>query len=493
VPLLGADALTNTATVDYDSLPGDDDVDRDYNAEDTDTLEIIVPTLVVTKVDDVDPVPAGDVVTYTITITNTGTPDIPANDVIMRDTLPTPTSGLSVELVTPSQGTCSPVAGGVLTCNLGMIASGASATVTVAVRVDPDNAAQTMTNEVSVTSEEGNDEDTDETTDIIREIDLAIEKVVNQEFPVEGDTISYTLTIDNNGPSDATNVVVTDTIPAGITFSRFVPPTLPCVFATGTLTCTFASLAAGDTIEIGIEATVDVGSGGMTINNVGIVDADEPETDTNNNEDDVDITVQAVDLALTKTVDPATPAEGDQITYRLTVVNNGPGNATGVVVTDDLNSIAGISYISDNSASTSTTYDETTGLWTIGNLNVGLSITLEIRARVDAGAATLSQPITNTAIISNVDQTDSDPTNNDDNADITVDGLDLMLEKSVDNAFPQEGDTITYTLRVTNLGTIDATGIEVTDDFAGITGITYVSDDGGGDYDNVSGIWTVGD
>ncbi|MEL6525605.1 MAG: DUF11 domain-containing protein, partial [Chloroflexota bacterium] len=289
VPLLGADALTNTATVDYDSLPGDDDVDRDYNAEDTDTLEIIVPTLVVTKVDDVDPVPAGDVVTYTITITNTGTPDIPANDVIMRDTLPTPTSGLSVELVTPSQGTCSPVAGGVLTCNLGMIASGASATVTVAVRVDPDNAAQTMTNEVSVTSEEGNDEDTDETTDIIREIDLAIEKVVNQEFPVEGDTISYTLTIDNNGPSDATNVVVTDTIPAGITFSRFVPPTLPCVFATGTLTCTFASLAAGDTIEIGIEATVDVGSGGMTINNVGIVDADEPETDTNNNEDDVDI------------------------------------------------------------------------------------------------------------------------------------------------------------------------------------------------------------
>ena len=492
VPLTGVDALNNSATVDYDSLPGDDATDRDYNTDANDTLEIIVPTLIVTKVDDVDPVPAGDVVTYTITITNTGTPDIPANDVIMTDTLPVPSSGLSVQLVTPAQGSCSPVVAGVLTCNLGTIASGASTTVTVALRVNAGNVAQTMTNNVNVTSREGNDEDTDETTDIIRELDLAIEKVVSQSFPIEGDLISYTLTVDNNGPSNASNVVVTDTLPAGVTYVRFVPTTLPCSFGAGTLTCTFPSLAAGNTVEIGIEVTVDPGTGGNTIINTATVSANETETDNTNNSDDAPITVQTVDLALTKTVNPVTPAEGSIISYTLTVVNNGPGNATGVVVTDDLNAIAGISYISNNSNTTGTSYDSATGLWTIGDLDAGSSITLIIRARVDAGASAQAQPIINNATISAVDQTDSNPANNDDDAQITVNGLDLRLEKIVNNAFPQEGDTIIYTLRVTNLGAANATGVQVTDDFAGITGVSYISDNGGGNYNSGTGIWTVG-
>ena len=63
------------------------------------------------------------------------------------------------------------------------------------------------------------------------EADVAIVKSVNDPTPNEGDLITYTLLVTNNGPSQASNVVVTDSLQPGLTFVRFVPTTLPCVFA----------------------------------------------------------------------------------------------------------------------------------------------------------------------------------------------------------------------------------------------------------------------
>ncbi|MAU10680.1 MAG: hypothetical protein CL607_12720 [Anaerolineaceae bacterium] len=503
VPLLGTDALDNTATVDYDSTPDDaqhnDASDRDYDTNANDTLEIIIPTITVTKVDDVDPVNAGGIVIYTITVENTGTPDVPANDVIVTDTLPTPTDGVTVVLVTPSQGTCGPVVGGQLTCSLGTLLSGANATITVRMRVDAANRPQQMTNNVNVTTRQGNDEDADETTDIVDQIDLELDKVVSQTQPAEGDTITYTLTASNNGPSDATNVVVTDTLPSGLTYVQFIPNTLPCVFTDPTLTCTFPTLDALDFVEVGIQATVDTGAAALTqpIVNAAAVIADESggagypdETDNTNNEDTAPITVTTVDLAVVKSVTPTAPSEGDIVTYTIQVTNNGPANATGVVVTDTLP--AGLTYVSNNSASTGTTYAPATGEWAIGDLTIGASIQLEIRARVNAGTA--GTQITNTASLTDVDQTDRDPTNNSDDAVIVVDGLDLEVIKTVNNTIPQEGDTITYSILLRNLGAANGTGITVTDDLNGVTGITYVSHTAPGStsYNPATGLWTVG-
>lgn len=86
------------------------------------------------------------------------------------------------------------------------------------------------------------------------------------------------------------------------------------------------------------------------------------------------------DLELTKTVNNATPLVGQDVVFTLTVTNNGPSNATGVKVTDLLSS--GYTYVSDDSASTSTTYNSTTGLWTIGNVANGATVTLHITATV---------------------------------------------------------------------------------------------------------------
>lgn len=85
------------------------------------------------------------------------------------------------------------------------------------------------------------------------------------------------------------------------------------------------------------------------------------------------------DLSLTKTVSNTNPQDGDIITYTITVTNSGPGNATGVEVTDILPN--GVIYQSNSSSHGS--YNPATGIWWIGNLANGSSATLTISVKVD--------------------------------------------------------------------------------------------------------------
>ena len=498
--------INNTADVNSDTMPANNSVDRNNSTSDTANLNVVIPALVVAKTDNPDPAAPGGPLEYTVTVTNQGTPDVDATGVVLTDELPLE---FQVILVTPSQGTCSPLVGQVLTCALGTIASGNDATITLTGTVDPNTAdGSTLSNTAYVTSVEGNngntggetpddndDERAVEDTLVGRMIDVAITKTVNDTSPNETDLITYTLNVTNNGPSQATDVTVTDTIPAGLTFVRFVPTTLPCTFAAGTLTCTFPTLNAGQTSVIGIEATVDVGTSGTTIDNTASVTANEAETDTTNNSDTATIGIDTVDLQVTKDVSDSTPNEGDTITYTITVRNNGPAPATGIEITDDLNGVNGLTYVSDDSTTTSTTYDSGTGVWTLTGitLDAGDSLSLNVTASVDTGASALAQPLSNTATMTGVDQPDSNAANNSDNADIAVGGLDFSPQKGVDNATPNEGDTIVYSILVTNNGAANATNIVVTDQLDTLN-VTYVSDTSASTsttYSAGTGTWTI--
>lgn len=105
------------------------------------------------------------------------------------------------------------------------------------------------------------------------------------------------------------------------------------------------------------------------------------------------------DLSLTKNVDDSSPDNwGDQVVYTLTISNDGPKDATGVVVTDPLPS--GVSYVSDDGGGA---YDSTTGLWTVGPLTNGNSATLHITATAQPTASW-----ENDAEVTASDQYDSD-------------------------------------------------------------------------------------
>ena len=82
---------------------------------------------------------------------------------------------------------------------------------------------------------------------------------------------------------------------------------------------------------------------------------------------------------------------------------------------------------------------------------------------------------TNTATITDADQFDPDTGNNTASTTLTPQQSDLALSKSVSNAAPNVGDTITYTVTLRNNGPDAATGVQVTDLLP--TGVTFVSDD----------------
>ena len=192
------------------------------------------------------------------------------------------------------------------------------------------------------------------------------------------------------------------------------------------------------------------------------------------------------DLAVTKSVDNGAPDEGDTIQYTITITNNGPKETTGVEVTDDLPT--GVTFDSVDSVSRGA-YDAAADVWTVGALAAGDSAMLVINVTVDAGATALS-PITNTATVTARDQADPDSANDSGSVDIIV-GATISVTKTVDVSNPNEGGTIKYTIRVTNIGTTPVSGVAVTDFLP--VGISFVSATASlGAYNAGTGIWAVG-
>jgi uncharacterized repeat protein (TIGR01451 family) len=201
-----------------------------------------------------------------------------------------------------------------------------------------------------------------------------------------------------------------------------------------------------------------------------------------------------IDVELTKTVDPASVLVGAETTFSVSLVNQGPDPATGVVVEDRLP--AGLTYVSHSGDGS---FDPATGLWTIGDAPVGEIFTLDLVVTVDAAGE-----YTNVAevIEHNEDDVDSTPGNGTDNEeddwdDATVIAvlpppeIDVELTKDVTPAAVQVGDETTFTVSVLNRGPDPATGVVVTDTLP--AGLTYVSHTGDGAFDSDTFVWTIGD
>jgi uncharacterized repeat protein (TIGR01451 family) len=190
----------------------------------------------------------------------------------------------------------------------------------------------------------------------------------------------------------------------------------------------------------------------------------------------------AADLALAKTVSNATPNTGDTITFTVTLTDKGPAGATNVSVGDLLP--AGLSFVS--ATPSQGTYSSTSGAWTVGTVTTGTPQTLQIRATV---VSVITQ--TNTATITGADQFDPDTTNNTASVSETPQQADLALAKTVSNATPNVGDTITFTVTLTDKGSDPATNVVVADLLP--AGLSFVlATPSQGTYNSTTGAWTVG-
>ena len=412
--------------------------EHDYNLANNEASKAInVPKaadLAVTKVVNITNPNFADLVKWTITVRNLG-PDA-SSGVKVSDILP---SGLVYQSSTASLGSYS---NGVWT--IGNLAKGASASLSIVSKVNKTGAIK---NTASVT---GNEYDIDKTNNnaeasinVANAADLAVTKTSNVTSPNYGDLVKWTITVKNNGPSTATEVVVSDVIPNGLVFRSSNGNYAGGKWSVGTL-----NVGQSKSLEI-ITLVNKTGN----IKNTASVTGKEHDYNLANNEASKAINVpKAADLAVTKVVNITNPNFADLVKWTITVRNLGPDASSGVKVNDILPS--GLIYQSSSASVGS----YSNGVWTIGNLAKGASVSLNIVSKVNKTGA-----IKNTASVSG-NEYDIDKTNNKAEASINVaNAADLAVTKTSNVTSPNYGDLVKWTVTVRNNGPDVANDIVLTD------------------------------
>lgn len=351
--------------------------------------------LVATNADTPDPVNPGGTITYTQTITNNG-PDT-ATSVSFSQTLP---AGVTFQSLTSPPGwSCN-----ALNCTIASLANGGSASFTLVVNVTA--ASGTITDTVTASSNtfdptSGNNSATAVTTIVAAaSADLTITKTTNATFAPAGSQFHYTISLHNNGPDAASNVVMTDTLPSSLLFRSITQPagfscTTPPIGATGTITCNSATMANNATATFTLTVEVATGATGTIVNNAGVSSATNDPVSGNSGASAGAVPTGAAvaDVVITKTTGTTTATTGSQFAYTITVTNNGPSPATSVVVTDTLP--AGLQFVSAT-PSQGTCNASSPVTCNLGTIGVTASATITLTVQVTGTSGTVA----NTASVS---------------------------------------------------------------------------------------------
>lgn len=275
--------------------------------------------------------------------------------------------------------------------------------------------------------------------------DLQLNKSSNLINANYGDIVIWTLKITNNGPNVGTGIRLKDLIPDGLII-------LSCDdenYNKKTGILNIDSLNMGESKIINIKTLVN--KTGTFINEAS-VSGNEYDWDLKNNNDSAGINVNpSADLAVKILVNDTNPKFNSLVKWTLRVTNNGPDEATGVVVCDLLSK--DLIYLSSTG-----NYDVKSGLWNIETLESGKSVSIDIVTLVNK-----TGKIANDASVSGKEY-DWNLSNNYDNKSIAVDVCaDLAIKKLVNDTNPKFNSLVEWTLRVTNNGPDTATGVFVCD------------------------------
>ena len=203
-----------------------------------------------------------------------------------------------------------------------------------------------------------------------------------------------------------------------------------------------------------------------TVANSASVTGSESDPNASNNSTTTTTTVNqaTVDLAVTKTETPDPVLAGQTVTYTITVTNIGPDASTPVTLTDSLP--AGVTLVA-----TSTSQGSCSGTITItcilGILDSGATSTTTIVIETGSPGT-----LVNIATVTSADF-DTNPANNTATSSTAVSPTDLIITKSEPAEFVRQGDGITFTLTVTNIGSATATNVIISDNLP--SEITYAS------------------
>ena len=390
----GTNDFTNTAVVTADDPLGNPVTDSD-NAD----VTVINPAVTIDKTPDSQQIVAGETATFDITVTNTG--DVDLTDVTVSDPLAPNCNGSFASLATGASETysCTMTTGGTDFTN--------TATVT---GNDP------LANPV-----------TDSDTAAVDVIDpgIDIQKTPDLQQAVAGSTVTFDITVTNNGDVDLANVAVSDALAPD------------CDNVIGTL-------AAG--ASTGYSCTMTAGSDDFT--NTALVTGDDPlgAPVTDSDTADVDVVSPTIDIA--KNPPSQTILGGTTATFDITVTNSGDVSLDNVVVTDAQAPNCDATYPS-LAAGESVTYS-----CTLGNVTADLT---------NVAVVVAEHPATPTPV------TDSDV------ADVEVIAPEISITKTPATQTVLTGSDVTFTITVTNSGDADLSNVVVTDALAPACDATFAA------------------
>jgi uncharacterized repeat protein (TIGR01451 family) len=283
--------LINDARIFSDNL----DPDASNDLASASTTVNAEADLNIAKADLQDPVIAGEILDYELTVVNAGPSS--ARNVIVTDVLPAELTFLSATILDGS-GECvlADPPTNTVECHIGEILPNAGTPVFIEIKTMVDASAPDgdIVNNASVISTEtsdpnAGDNDTSETTAVITEADLVIDKASNQDTYKPSSQVIYTITVTNNGSSDAQDVVVTDVLPTEN--HDYLHDTAFCTGGpSGTATCELGTIPAGGSSAFNLHIKMKGASGSIT-NTVDVVSST-TDPDLSNNNDVLENLVQ---------------------------------------------------------------------------------------------------------------------------------------------------------------------------------------------------------
>jgi uncharacterized repeat protein (TIGR01451 family) len=319
-------------------------------------------------------------------------------------------------------------------------------------------------------------------------------------FVQAGSTITYTVTVSNNGETAALNVKVRDPIPAG---TEFVSAANNGTVSNGAVRWTIPRIEPGASASVSFTVRVseNIAQANGNIRNLAYVGPpgtpdnpdppDEPETPSNPTEHYAYRFVKRSDPAAGTAVSP-----GQQITYYLDVVNIGNTDLDNITVTDVVP--PNTTYVSSAPTARVVTKGSKTGLrWDIAKVSAGQTVTVSFVARVNAGN---TEYVRNMGYLTTTQPGDYDPDNPPGTPSNEIvhppidppDGPSLSSVKTsspASGSFVQAGSVITYTVTVSNSGDIAAMNVRVRDPIP--AGTELVSAANGGTVSGGAVSWTI--
>jgi uncharacterized repeat protein (TIGR01451 family) len=356
-----------------------------------------------------DPAIAGELLTYTLTISNLG--ESPAAAVAARDWSPV---GVTIESVTGSgQSSCNAgVPGDPLrpsVCTFATLAPDTGATMTVVVRVLPGTTGL-LQNDARVSSDTADPDNSNNlataTTTVTSRADLSLQNTDSPDPVLAGRILTYALKVVNNGPSAAAGITVEDVLPSQVDFVNAtiagavgtcvvvdVPPSPP----TKKVVCELGSIGpnADAPAFIYIETRVKSGTAdGANIANIATVTSSTTDPTAANNSASASTTVQnRADVAIVTTSDADIYKPSSTVVYAVTVTQNGPSDALNVVVKDTLPPSSKAEYLFDTAGCSLSAGVLTCNLGTMAAGSVK-SFNVHVRVKGSAGQLTNSVSVT---------------------------------------------------------------------------------------------------